>query len=165
MKEAIICHKEENVKLFVVEAAVKKDFEKIKKLVLESKLSADDLSEENKIFIVKNQLGEIVGCVSYEKTIDDWIHIQSLAVKKEYRNKGIGKKLILNLIENLKEAGENGPIIALTLFWNNDFYRKLGFEHLNARAVKNHDSIAKREKHKYCVAWGINAPIAYKLKE
>ena len=58
--------------------------------------------------------------------------IRSLAVKKEYQSKGIGKKLVLSL---LKEAKEFGLKEVLVLTYQQKFFEKLGFRVIEKEAV------------------------------
>jgi N-acetylglutamate synthase-like GNAT family acetyltransferase len=124
--------------------------EKVAKLVESANLDTTYLPQANPLLIVTNEQNEAVGCVGLERR-GDIVHLQSLAVRVEYRKKGIGSVLVENAFQHLNE-GET--LVALTLFWNNGFYKKRGFEKLNAKEVKSRDDVGSREKHIHCTAWG-----------
>ena len=122
----------------------------IKNLVEGAKLSSEHLDCIEKSWVVENPEGEVVGFAGIERR-ENIVYVQSLAVKKKYRRLGIGRRLIDKTFEAINEGD---VLIALTMFWNNKFYRDSGFIHLDAKTTKAADDIAGRKKHKYCVAWG-----------
>ena len=124
--------------------------ERIKDFVKSTGLSVADIRNYETDWVVENQSGEIVGYSGVERR-GNYVYIQSLAVKRNYRGWGIGRKLVENAYDYINEGD---TLIALTLFWNNGFYRKCGFKKLNAKEIKKQDDVAGRTKHKYCVAWG-----------
>jgi ribosomal-protein-alanine N-acetyltransferase len=80
-------------------------------------------------FLVAKLGGEILGYVIGEKGKDSGL-IVSVAVKKEWRRKGIGRRLIEKLLENFKKEGMK--IIFLHVREENrdaiNFYQALGFK-------------------------------------
>jgi N-acetylglutamate synthase-like GNAT family acetyltransferase len=124
--------------------------ERIKAIVENSGLSTEDIDNYNADWVVQNQAGEIIGYSGVERRGEN-VYLQSLTVEKKYRKCGIGRRLVEEAY-NYIDVGDT--LIALTLFWNNDFYRKCGFEKLDAKKIKIRDDVAGRVKHKYCVAWG-----------
>jgi N-acetylglutamate synthase-like GNAT family acetyltransferase len=124
--------------------------ERIKELVKGSGLSVEDIDKYEADWVVENQDGEIIGYTGVEKRGGN-VYLESLSVKNEYRRCGIGRRLVEKAYNYINEGD---TLIALTLFWNNDFYRKCGFTMLNAKETKGNDDISSRSKHKYCVAWG-----------
>jgi ribosomal-protein-alanine N-acetyltransferase len=80
-------------------------------------------------FLVAKLGGEIVGYAVGEKDKDSGL-IVSVAVKKEWRRKGIGRKLIEKLLENFKKEGMK--IVFLHVREENrgaiNFYQALGFK-------------------------------------
>lgn len=124
--------------------------ERIKTVVENSGLSTEDIDNYDTDWVVQNHTGEIIGYTGVERRGRN-VYLQSLAVEKGYRKLGIGRRLVETTYNHI---GVGDTLIALTLFWNNDFYRKCGFEKLDAKEVKNRDDVAGRVKHKYCVAWG-----------
>jgi amino-acid N-acetyltransferase len=58
--------------------------------------------------------------------------IRSLAVKKEYQGKGIGKQIVNKLIQEAKELGLK-EVLALT--YQKDFFEKLGFVEIPKESI------------------------------
>jgi amino-acid N-acetyltransferase len=58
--------------------------------------------------------------------------IRSLAVKKEYQNKGIGKKLVLSLLQEAKELNLKEVLV---LTYKSDFFKNLGFTEIEKEAI------------------------------
>ncbi|MCM8786551.1 MAG: N-acetyltransferase [Candidatus Omnitrophica bacterium] len=76
---------------------------------------------------------KVVGCCALH--IVGWeglAEIKSLAVKKEYHNKGIGKKLVLRCLEEAKSLGVK-KVFALTFIPS--FFLKLKFLSINRRQL------------------------------
>ena len=76
-------------------------------------------------FIVIESDGEIIGCSALSVIWKDLAEICSLAVDKNYQNKGIGRKLVnlcLKKAKNLKIQ----KVIALT--YQDKFFEKMGFK-------------------------------------
>jgi len=124
--------------------------ERIKEIIENSGLSSEHIDGYEAGWVVQNQAGEIIGYTGIERR-GKRVYLQSLAVESKYRKLGIGRRLVEQAYDYL---GVGDTLIALTLFWNNDFYRKCGFEKLDARRIKLLDDVAGRPKHKYCSAWG-----------
>jgi ribosomal-protein-alanine N-acetyltransferase len=80
-------------------------------------------------FLVAKLDGEIVGYAIGEKNKDSGLII-SVAVKKEWRRRGIGRKLMEKLLENFKKGGIK--IVFLHVREENkeaiNFYQALGFK-------------------------------------
>lgn len=113
----------------------------IKKLESNTKAPMDllllaDPSEElvrkylkNGICYIAKSSNEVVGVVLILETAPKKIEVMNLVVKEEYQNKGIGKKLLLHVIEEIKkeeiesiEIGTgNSSVIQMLL------YQKCGF--------------------------------------
>ena len=71
------------------------------------------------------------GSVIYERNIRSGIrgHIEDIVVRKDYHGKGVGSKIVKNIISNSKQRG----CYKLTLQCedaNFEFYRKLGFHNV-----------------------------------
>ena len=124
--------------------------DEVVKLVESAKLETTYLPYANPLLVAINNQNKVMGCVSLERR-GDYVHLQSLTVKKGMRKKGIGSLLVENAFRYLKPGD---TMIALTLFWNNGFYEKLGFEKLNAPEVKHRDDVGLRKKHLHCTALG-----------
>lgn len=89
---------------------------------------SNELTNENAHFFVSSVFGEICGYIGTHIVLDE-CYIANLAVKKDFRKKGIGKKLLLKAEENAKSKDcsfitlevrkSNTPAISL--------YEKCGF--------------------------------------
>lgn len=100
-------------------------------------------TENNKI------VGFITGEILKKKA---WYNVQlgeinNIFVLKEYRQKGIGKKLIETIINSFKEEGITN--IQLYTFSNNTdaikFYEKIGFKKYNVQMLYEKDNISRRK--------------------
>jgi len=58
--------------------------------------------------------------------------IRSLAVKKEYQNKNVGKKLVENLLNEAKKLGLKEVLV---LTYKKEFFEKLGFIEIEKEAI------------------------------
>ena len=82
----------------------------------------------------KNESGDLIGyCLSW--LIYDEIHILKVAVNEDYRNLGLGRKLIVNTLEYFIAKGANHAILEVRLdnYSAINLYEKLGFENLRIR--------------------------------
>ncbi|MBI4157314.1 GNAT family N-acetyltransferase [Candidatus Woesebacteria bacterium] len=127
-----------------------KESEQIANLISAGGLETDHLLSAEKAWAIENSKGEIIAYAGIERREKN-VYLQSLVVDKAYRKNGFGRKLVDMAFEEL-HSGDT--LIALTLFWNNPFYKNCGFTKLNAAEVKKADDVAGRTKHKYCTAWG-----------
>ena len=93
-----------------------------------------ELENENSYYIVAKENDDIVGFGGLWKSIDD-IHITNIVTKKSVRNKGIGKAILNELINQAKVFGYN--IITLEVNETNStaisLYKKFGFEKVGIR--------------------------------
>ena len=93
-----------------------------------------ELKNENSYYIVANENEHIVGFGGLWKSTDD-IHITNIVTKKNLRNKGIGKAILNELINQAKIFGYN--IITLEVNENNlpalSLYKKVGFKEVGIR--------------------------------
>lgn len=108
-----------------------KSYDRIVELLIEYNLSKTQefRNEINKPIeiIARNEQDEIIGGL-YGRSIWGTLEIKTFVVKPEYRNEGIGRKLI---IEAEREAkNRNCRFISLDTFSFQapEFYEKLGFE-------------------------------------
>lgn len=98
-----------------------------------------ELQNVSSKYIVAKENGEIVGLAGIWYSVDD-AHITNIVVRKNYRNKGIGSRLLENLIELAKTK------TSLTLEVNTKneiaqkLYLKYGFKNLGIRK-KYYDGI------------------------
>ena len=93
-----------------------------------------ELENENSYYIVAKENDDIVGFGGLWKSIDD-IHITNIVTKKIFRNKGIGKTILKELINHSKKFGYN--VITLEVNENNtpaiSLYKKFGFKEIGIR--------------------------------
>lgn len=93
-----------------------------------------ELENNNSYYIVAKENDDIVGFGGLWKSIDD-IHITNIVTKKNLRNKGIGKTILQELINQAKNFGYN--IVTLEVNENNfpaiSLYRMFGFKEAGIR--------------------------------
>lgn len=99
--------------------------------------------EDNKI------VGFITGEIFKKKA---WYNVQlgeinNIFVLEEYRQKGIGKKLVKTMMDTFKQEGITN--IDLYTFGNNidaiKFYEKIGFKKYNVQMLYEKDNISRRK--------------------
>ncbi len=132
-----------------VEVASNNDIPKIKELVKSVKLSIDNIENADVWLIHRDATGEIIGCMGLEKR-GSRVYIQSLSVDPRFRKQGIARALVGYGFARFLHHGDQ--LIALTLFWNKEFYEKLGFEKTDAKEIKRADDVGSRCKHTHCMA-------------
>lgn len=96
-------------------------------------LEQEVLKEECKYIVAKTEEDEIIGFAGILTNLDI-VEIMNIVVKKSYRHKGVGQKLLEELIKMAKESGldtislevnsQNEPAINL--------YKKLGFKEIRS---------------------------------
>lgn len=74
-------------------------------------------------FIVAKDDDKLIGCVRIKEMADDCLELASLVVLEEYRGKGIGSKLIKEILKKEKRR----PIYLLCFMERKNFYSNLGF--------------------------------------
>ena len=105
-----------------------------------------------------------VGIVGYyfEKNLPDHILINWFGVLKEYRNKGIGTKILKQLISICKQRKENYLTTYTDKFENSEsvnLYKKLGFDvrdYVNVDDIKKFSNLGVKNNYVIC---------CYKLKK
>ncbi len=90
--------------------------------------SLGDIYENLQIFKVAEVDGAIVGCCALQIVWSDLAEIKSLAVDKDFYDKGIGSALVLGSLEDAKNIGI-GRVFTLTL--ESTFFEKLGFKQVS----------------------------------
>ena len=123
----------------VLRKAKPKDAVKIHELVNEYAkeglllpLSLNKLYDNIRDFWVYEENGEIVGCAALHIVWEDLAEIRSLAVKREHHKKGIGKKLVLQCLEEAKEYNLKRVFV---LTYQVEFFKKMGFHELDKRLL------------------------------
>ena len=87
-------------------------------------------------YLVARHCGSLVGCAAVQLVmLDSGLegYLYGLAVRKEFQRKGIGAALTEARMERVR-ANDGTRGIALAMFWNIGFFKKLGFE-----TVRRHD--------------------------
>ncbi len=106
---------------------------------------ADDLSpieeleqaqEAGMVWVAVVDSGALAG-FAYAAVIDDSCHLEEVSVLPEYGRQGIGAALVGAVRDHAAQTGLRG--VTLTTFrdvpWNMPFYRRLGFEVLDAGSL------------------------------
>ena len=89
-------------------------------------------------FVVAEINGEIIGCATYQifpeigSPVNSTVELQSVAVRKKYRHLGIGRKLILELLERVKKFNASA---AFVLTFAPEFFNSLGFHEIPKQQV------------------------------
>lgn len=110
------------------------DYDKIRSLLESNNLPYDDIISSNVEFISSRSNGKLVGCIGIEKYGKDGL-LRSLAVDDEYKNAGIGKSLLNELISRSKNEGiERLHLLTTTA---EQYFAKSGFRYAErSRAPK-----------------------------
>ena len=93
-----------------------------------------DVYDKECTFVVATSDGSIVGTARFRR-VGNHVKIERIAVKKEHRGKGIGRELVLNALQLIRDERPEGVYLhAQTVA--EDFYRKLGFEPVGERFME-----------------------------
>ncbi len=87
--------------------------------------SLNELYENIRDFWVDEEKGKIIGCAAMHISWDDLAEIKSLAVAKQYHNKGKGKELINACLEEAQDLGAKKVFV---LTYKPEYFKKLGFK-------------------------------------
>lgn len=94
----------------------------------------EELESKNSRFIVAKCNNEVVGFAGF-KILVDYADIMNIAVKKDFRNKGIGSLLLKSLIDLYSSLNLNS--LNLEVNENNIYairlYKKFGFKEISVR--------------------------------
>ena len=94
----------------------------------------EELKNPNSMYFIARIDGQIIGFAGIWQAVDD-IHITNIVVRKDFRQKGIGYKLL----EKLIETAASRKVFSLTLEVNCHnqsaikLYEKYNFKHLGTR--------------------------------
>ena len=89
-------------------------------------LSNNEISNRIDNFLVAQYSKEIIGVVSFYDYGKNLKEIRSLAVKKDFFKKGIGRILVETLVKRLLNNFPGAKIFVLSYY--PDFFKKLGFQ-------------------------------------
>ena len=81
-----------------------KDLPRVEKLLTDSKLPLDGVKESLADFVVAEAHGDIVGVAGLEICCDDAL-LRSVAVRPEWRSKGVGRALVNRAIAEAESRG------------------------------------------------------------
>lgn len=90
--------------------------------------SLNDLYENLRDLLICEQDGQVQGVCALHVLWEDLAEIRSLAVKKEFQGRGIGKSLIRR---SLKEAGTLGMKRVFALTYMPGYFKKFGFKDID----------------------------------
>lgn len=94
--------------------------------------SLNEIYENIRDFFVCDNKEEIIGTSALHILWENLAEIRSLAVSKEYQDKGIGKKLLERCLKEAKALGVK-RVFALT--YNPVFFRKSGFKEIDKNTL------------------------------
>jgi len=88
--------------------------------------------EQGHVWVAENTVGQLAGFLRAVE-IDNQLHVEELSVSQHFQGQGIGRKLLLGVIEHARR--QQLEAITLTTFrdlpWNAPFYQRMGFVPLN----------------------------------
>jgi len=92
----------------------------------------DEVATNIRSYIIAYDKNEPIGIAALHIFSPILGEIRSLAVKKEYQGKGVGKKIVEYLLEEAKKLGLK-EVLALT--YKKEFFEKLGFIEIEKEKV------------------------------
>ncbi len=90
--------------------------------------SLNELYENLRDFYVIEENSEVKGTCALHILWEDLAEIRSLAVKREYQNKGIGSLLVKKCLKEAKKLGIKNVFV---LTYVPEFFKKLGFKEID----------------------------------
>ena len=111
---------------------MEEEAEYIGNMLLEFNLESKPLSQE-KSFIginrcIKDEKGEVIGGILACLALWNILSIDTLWVKREFRNKGVGKQLLSIVEADARNMGCHIVYLSTYDFQGKDFYLKNGYE-------------------------------------
>lgn len=94
--------------------------------------SVNELYENVRDFVVAEEKKIIVGVCALHVLWEDLAEVRSLAVKKEFQKKGIGKKMVLQC---LKDAANLGITRVFVLTYQSEFFKNISFRETDKAAL------------------------------
>jgi GNAT superfamily N-acetyltransferase len=95
--------------------------------------------EQGHVWIAENTVGQLAGFLRAVE-IDNQLHVEELSVSQHFQGQGIGRKLLLGVIEHARR--HQLEAITLTTFrdlpWNAPFYQRMGFVVLDDENIGTH---------------------------
>jgi amino-acid N-acetyltransferase len=96
-----------------IRAATKSDLPAVERLLTASELPLDGVRESIDTFFVAESRGDIVGVAGLECCRQDAL-LRSVAVRPEWRSKGVGRALVARTIEAAEQRGMNALYLLTT---------------------------------------------------
>ena len=87
--------------------------------------SMNELYENVRDFVVADEKDGIVGACALHVLWDDLAEVRSLAVKKEFQKKGIGRKMVRSCIKEAKGLGIKRVFV---LTYQPEFFKQMNFK-------------------------------------
>ena len=109
-----------------------KDLPRVEKLLIESKLPLDGVKESLQDFVVAEANGEIVGVAGLEVCCDDAL-LRSVAVRPEWRSKGVGRALVNRAIAEAESRGLRALYLLTTTAEH--YFPSFGFAKVERAAI------------------------------
>lgn len=94
--------------------------------------SVNELYENIRDFVVAVDKHDIVGACALHVLWEDLAEVRSLAVRKEFQGKGIGRKMVNNCLRDARALGIKRVFV---LTYQPDFFRKLKFRDTDKAAL------------------------------
>lgn len=116
----------------IIREAIKDDLKAIKSLLDNASLPVIDIKKHLLNFLVLEKSGKLIGTIGME-FYEDTALLRSLAIQKNYRNKGYGQEIYYALISKAKKMNVNS--IYLLTETAEGFFSKEGFQKIAREQV------------------------------
>lgn len=116
----------------LLRAASTKDLPRVEQLLIESKLPLDGVKESLHDFMVAEAGGDIVGVAGLELCCDDAL-LRSVAVRREWRSKGVGRALVNRAIAEAESRGIRALYLLTTTAEH--YFPSFGFAKVDRAAI------------------------------
>jgi amino-acid N-acetyltransferase len=126
----------------IIREAIKDDLKAIKSMLDSASLPSVDIDKHLLNFLVLEKSGTLTGTIGME-LYGNTALLRSLAIQKDYRNKGHGKELYSALISKAKKKNVNN--IYLLTETAEEFFSKRGFQKIARESVP----LAIKQTHEY----------------
>ncbi|MEK6222658.1 MAG: GNAT family N-acetyltransferase [Chloroflexota bacterium] len=111
---------------FSLRPAVQQDASTIKQLIIAGRINPTGL-DWMRFFVAETDGGEVIGCGQIKPHRDHSYELASIAVREDWRGRGVARKIIEDLMSNYGEA----PLYLLCGSGVGKLYEKFGFRVLS----------------------------------